>query len=428
MTQASLKRVEYKLSYNTGKNAHEKLFSWNELAKKAFQIYTEVSDKDSKKIKGLLSDIGATEGTEVQKIVAIENYMKKNYITREDVPDEDADDLGKVIKNKVSSHKAIAKIYAALFSAAGVNFQIVLCGDREDYVIDRNFENWNNARNFLFYFPSTQKFLAPTEMEYRYPWIPPTWGESDGLFCVGTTIGNFTTAVAQIKNIRMEDVSKSFVNMDISMKMDKDDALVIDVKQIYGGYAAPNYRVPFVYLPADQQDKVLKEMIKFGTNSENIITHSFENREMEQADPYKPFVIKASVKSTNMIERAGEKLLLKIGEIIGQQTEMYETKERKTDIDLPYSHSLIRHIEFILPEGYQAKNLADLKTELVYKDKDEVLFGFSSNYELKGRILNITIEESYNRVHYTKQDYEHFKKVINAAADFNKIVLILDKA
>jgi len=333
-----------------------------------------------------------------------------------------------VIKNKVSSQKAICKIYGALLTAAGVNYQIVLAGNREDYAIDRNFEDWNNARNFLFYFPSTKKFMAPTEMEYRYPWIPPTWGETNGLFCIGTTIGNFTTAVAEIRNIPMENVDHSFVNMDVSMKLEKDDALVIDLKQIYGGYAAPNYRLPFVYLPADQQDKVLKEMVKFGTNSENILSHSFENREMEQADPYKPFVIKASVKSTNMIERAGDKLLLKIGEIIGEQAEMYEEKERKSDIEVEFGHTLVRNIEFIIPEGYQIKNLADLNINLINKENDQVQFGFTSSYELKGRILNIRIVESYNRVHYPKASYEAFKKVINAAADFNKIVLILDKA
>ena len=429
MYQANLKRVEYKLSYNTSKNARERLFTWNELAKKAFDIYSAVSDKDLKKIKDLLSDINLPAGAgDVEKITGIENYLKKNYITRQDIPDEDADDLAKLIKNKVASHKAIIKLYGSLYKLAGVDFQIVLGGDRTNFGIDRSFENWNNTSNTLLYFPSTKKFVAPTEMEYRYPWIPPTWAGTNGLYCIGTTIGNFTTAVGEVKGIPMEDYEHNYLNMDMSLKLDKEDALIVDVKQLYGGYAAPNYRVPFVYLPADEQNKVLKEMIKFGTNSENILSHSFENREMEQPDPYKPFVINATVKSTNLIERAGEKIIIKIGEVIGEQAQMYDAKPRSTDVALPFPHALIRTIQVTIPDGYKVKNLNDLNFNEVFKEKEITSIGFVCSYEQKGNMLKITIKEEYRNTWYPLQQYEPFKKVINAAADFNKVVLILDKA
>jgi hypothetical protein len=145
--QANLKRVEFKLSYNKAKSETERLFTWSELARKVYAIYSETGDKEMKKIKSFLDDIGA-QGTEAQKITAIENYVKKNIITRDDIPDDDAADLAKVIKNKMASHKATCKLYVALMTAAGVNFQIVLGGDRADYTVDRKFENWNNTQNF----------------------------------------------------------------------------------------------------------------------------------------------------------------------------------------------------------------------------------------------------------------------------------------
>jgi len=429
MYQASLKRVEYKLCYNKAKSARERLFTWNELAKKAFTIYSSISDKETKRIKDLLSDIHLKPNAgEIEKITAIENYIKKNYITREDIPDEDADDLVKVIKNTVASQKAIIKLYTALYKAAGVDYQIVLCGTRTDFAVDRSFENWNSTRNLLLYFPTTKKLVAPTELEYRYPWIPPTWAGANGLYCIGTTIGNFTTAVGEVKAIPMEDYDRSYINMDMSLTLEKDDALIVAVKQLYGGYAAPNYRAPFVYLPADEQNKVLKEMIKFGTNSENILSHSFENKEMEQPDPYKPFVINASVKSTNLIERAGEKVIIKIGDVIGEQAQMYDTKPRTTDVGLAFPHVLVRTIQLTIPDGYKVKNLADLKFNEVFKEKDIPTMGFVCSYEQKGNVLTITVKEEYRNIWYPLQQYEPFKKVINAAADFNKVVLILDKA
>lgn len=427
MYQAGLKRVEYKLSYNKAKNPQERLFTWNECAKKVYQIYRDVDDKDSKKINSLFETI-KPNGTDVEKIVAIENYMKKNFVCREDIPDDDADDLGKVIKNKIASQKAMVKLYVSLLTSANINFQIVLTGDREDYTIDKNFENWNNTKHFLLYFPSIGKFIAPTEIEYRYPWIPPTWTATNGMYCVGTTIGNFTTAIAEIKPVPIEDVGRSFVNMDVDLKLEKDESLILNVKHSYGGYASIDYKMPFVFLPAEEQNKVLKDMIKFGTNSENMLSHSFENKDLEQPDPYKPFIINASVKSTNLTENAGDKIIVKIGEVIGEQVEMYQTKPRAFDIHIRYPHSLVRNIRFTIPDGYTVKNLSDLNINETYKENDKELMGFVSSYTLKDNLLTITIKESYNIVTYSKSLYEPYKKVINAAADFNKIVFVLEKS
>ncbi|HEU4471472.1 MAG TPA: DUF3857 domain-containing protein [Flavisolibacter sp.] len=426
MYRASLKRVEFKLCYNKSRDPKNRLFTWNELAKKLHDIYTGINDKEKKKVRELLEETGA-QGTDVQKATAIENYLKKNFITREDIPGDDSEDLIKVIKVKMASTKAMGKLFVTLFKEAGINFQIVLAGDRSDYLVDRNFENWNATKNFLLYLPSAKKFLAPTEMQYRYPWIPPTWAATNGLFCVTTTIGDFTTAVAEVKPIAMEDPALSFVNLDVTLRMEKEDTLVLGVKQLYGGYAASNYRLPFNFMPADQQRDILKQMVKFGTNSENILSHSFENKEME-SDPYKPFVINATVKSANLVEKAGDKLLVKIGELIGEQSQLYDEKERKTDIDVSFPHVLERSITFTLPEGYQPKNLSDLVISEVYKENDKETMGFSCNYTINGRELKITIRETYNRVIYPKAQYSQFKKVINAAADFNKVVLVLAKA
>ncbi len=58
MYQASLKRVEYKLSFNKAKNATERLFTWNELAQKVQAAYALNNDKEQKKMKDLLIEAG----------------------------------------------------------------------------------------------------------------------------------------------------------------------------------------------------------------------------------------------------------------------------------------------------------------------------------------------------------------------------------
>jgi len=366
--------------------------------------------------------------SEKEKIIKLESFFKKNFITREDIDDADASDLTEAIKTKVMSEKAFCKLLCTALSIANVNYQIVLTGDRSDFNIDKSLENWNNARHFLLYFPSLKQYIAPTAAIYRFPWIPPTWTETNGLHCVVTTLGGYQSAIAEIRNIPMEKIEYSYQNMDIKAILDKTgESVELDVKHIYGGYAAPNYKAPFIFYPADQQDKILKELIKFGTNSENILSHSFENKEIDLPDPYKPFVINAKVKSSQLVEQAGSKIIVKIGEFIGQQVQMYEAKERVTNIEMQFANKQIRTIEFTIPDGYEIKNLKDLNINQTYKENNEQLMGFVSTYEQKGNILKIFIDEEYNRYFYPTEKYEVFKKIINSSADFNKVVLVLDK-
>jgi hypothetical protein len=53
--------------------------------------------------------------------------------------------------------------------------------------------------------------------------------------------------------------------------------------------------------------------------------------------------------------------------------------------------------------------------------------GFISTYELEKNQLIVMCKEYYNRVNYTVDEYSKFEKVINAAADFNKVAIVLKK-
>jgi len=52
---------------------------------------------------------------------------------------------------------------------------------------------------------------------------------------------------------------------------------------------------------------------------------------------------------------------------------------------------------------------------------------FISSYVQKGNELIVTNEEFYNVLEYPLEVFEKYREVINAAADFNKITLVLSK-
>ena len=52
---------------------------------------------------------------------------------------------------------------------------------------------------------------------------------------------------------------------------------------------------------------------------------------------------------------------------------------------------------------------------------------FKSEISVEDQTINITIDELYDQVIIDKEYYEDFKKVINAAAEFNTAVVLLEK-
>jgi hypothetical protein len=426
---ANLARVDFKLSYNAANSTNVRLFTWNELARRLYEMYARYSEKELKKVDNLISDNKWNKlATEKEKITAVENYLKKNIATREDVDSEDAQNFELILKKKIASFKGIMRLYGAVYSKLGIGMQYVLTGNRAEFAIDKNFENWNNCENYLLYFPSQKKYLAPTKAELRYPWIEPYWGNTYGLFCKSTTIGNFTTAIAEVMPVLLEDYVHSSNDIEAKVELNSSaDTLLINIRQLYRGYAAGGYRAVFNFSSAEQQQQYLKEFVKFGTNSENIVSTRLENLDFESYSDNKPFVLNASVKASELIEKAGNKLLVKIGDLIGPQVEMYQEKPRQFPMEIPYPHTLGRKIEFVIPEGYVVKNLNELIINETYRENDQTTMGFVSGYKQVGNTIVIEIAEEYKKTFYPLAQYEAFKKIINAAADFNKIVLLLEK-
>jgi hypothetical protein len=426
---ANLKRIEYKLSYNDAARKGERVFTWTELAKRAYGMYTYYTDKENKQVVSLVTENGWDKlDDETKKIIAVENYVKKHFRYNEDLSSDDGNKVETVLRNKIGGMMGIMRLYTAIFQNLGINRQIVLTGDRNKYVIDREFENWNNCDYPLFYFPAEKKFIAPTRPDFRYPWISPSWGETNGLFCKITTLGSYTSAMADIKPIPLEDYTKSFDNMETKIELSKDmDSLSIDSRLLFGGYAAVDYRDIFNFANDDQKKDMFKQLAKNVANTDHILTSEVLNQDFESSTTNEPLIVHIKTKSGELLERAGNKLLVKIGMAIGTQVEMYQEKPRQQSINLDFGHVEERKIDFVIPEGYTINNLNDIKINQVYTENGELTMGFVSGYELKGNVLSIHIMEEYRKTFYPITLFDQFRKIINASSDFNKVVLVLEK-
>ena len=120
-------------------------------------------------------------------------------------------------------------------------------------------------------------------------------------------------------------------------------------------------------------------MVKHNLGTEKIISTNIENKEFEACSDNKPFILQTLVQAPGMIENAGNRILVKVGELIGPQAEMYQEKKRMFPIEIEFPHILARKITMEIPEGYRIRNLDDLKINKIFKEEDQVTMGFESN-------------------------------------------------
>ncbi|NJK98928.1 MAG: hypothetical protein HC905_32040 [Bacteroidales bacterium] len=128
-----------------------------------------------------------------------------------------------------------------------------------------------------------------------------------------------------------------------------------------------------------------------------------------------------------LIENAGNKILLKLGEVISKQVEMYQEKNRLMEVEDQYNREFLRTIKVKIPEGYTIKNPEDIAKNIQFKRSDGVIYQFVSSYRIENNTLLVDINEFYKEITCPVNQFDQYRKVVNAAADFNKVTLVLEK-
>lgn len=368
------------------------------------------------------------KASEETTIKLLEDYFKTHINVDDKLVSEDADNIEKIIKTSNTNNDGSIRFMAAMLENKNIKYQVVFPSVRDGYPLDEELENWNRVDETILYFPGTGKYLQPTGTTLRYPYIEAYWAGTRGLYLKGTTIGEMTTAVGKFDTIPILPIEEHAHNMEVFAKMDATgDSLIIESKQILKGYGATAYRPIWAYLPKDKQDEAVKDIIGSVAKSENITNIVTENTNLTDIWDNKPLIISGTIHSADLFERAGNKILFNIGKLIGPQEQMYQEKPRQLPAELQYPHVLDRILKFEIPAGYTIKNLKELNINIQFKKDDVVTMGFTSSYKLNDNILEVDVKETYHEIFYPLSEFENFKKVINASADFNKIVLLLEK-
>lgn len=422
--------LSYRLSYVVTENPDVRLFTWQDLIKKIHARYYDFSDKDKRATERFLVSIGvrATDNEE-EKTRKIEDAIKNTINISKELDDEEYGRLDKVLDEKVTTEFGVVKLYACCFNLANVKHEIGLTSDRYEGVVDEDFESWHLLREFAIYFPNQDKYMAPISVYFRCPMIPSSFLGNKGIFCKTTSVGNITSAIPDIREIPSLPAEVNTNDILASVSFDPGEMEPqVEITNSFSGYSAAGLRELAKFVTKDRERELVQEILHIADKPENILSYKISDIEFQNYYTNTSLKFSARLKAPQLIEKAGNKYLFKIGEIIGNQQELYQTAERKFPIDLPFPHSLSRTIVVDIPQGYKVMNPETLNIHAEGKSGNEKpTMAFHSNYRFEDGKLSIDIKEYYSELHYAIEEYQAFTKVINAAADFNKVVLVLVK-
>ena len=417
----------YKLDSNT-KNNVSNIASYRNVTKNLYTYYyAEPSKNTAQALDSFIKEADLDPKADKAVLIrAMEMYIKANVFISEGNNDE-LKDLASVLNNKVANETGIIKLYVALLRSLDLDHEMVITSNREKLKFDKDFEANVFLTDFLFYFPETKLYLSPTELQSRYGFPPAYLTDNYGLFIKEVSIGEFKSGVGEIKYIDPITAQKTQDRMIIDIDFDKDNIArnKIRLDRSLSGYYAM-YIHPYLHLVKEKDKDDLMEGLAKSMNENVEVTH----KEIINGDPalfgIEPLQFVIDLESEAFTEKAGNKYLFKVGELIGQQMQMYQEKERVLPLENEFKRSYYRTLKINIPEGYKIANLQDLNMDNSYKMDNVELMSFKSAYELNGNKLTITADEHYRLNFITTDIYEEYRKVINSAADFNKITLVLE--
>lgn len=421
------KRLAYKLYRNTY-GSGEELVRYGPVAEDVYSyIFVELSKSGAKNLDKMLKEIPfEKEDDTALRILKTEQYFKKKMAVIEASSDE-LEDIDFVLNNRVTNERGFTKLLAQAFTKLGIEARIVITCDRFDRRMDPGFEAYNFLDTYLLYFPETDSYLQPAGILYRSPMVYYGYTDNWGLFLDPITLGDFTTAMARIDFIAPATHEQTSDNTFIEVDFSKDITNpLIHMRHEQIGYNAI-VQILFDYYDEEDKEELRRQYLDFISKAPENLKIDSKN-EGSEYNGIAPYIVDASFNSKEFIDKTANKFLFKIGEMIGAQSEMYFERDRMFPVENDFNRSYLRVIEFDIPEGYICKNLEQLSMDVFMEGNDMRSCTFTSTVTQEENHVKVEITEYYSNIREPLTNYAAFAEVINAAADFNKVVLLFEPA
>lgn len=425
--KASLMRVDYRLESTPSK---KQALRWSRIAEHMFYSYYVFEDDDA--ARQLVKSLDLKNKTDVEKLVAIENEIKKNYSIAYSNND-DYFDVSKVYKTKVGNTVGLTRLYIKCLEELKINFFMCFTNSRYNITFDPDFAKSSDLRNVLIYFPELEKYWNPTYIDMRLGQAPAEISGNMGLYVrikkspyEANKIFYKDYYIGRVKNLNPEK-NKSGFEAKISFD---DDLNIANISQTNFYQAQAAYSLRYEYNFADEKQKQELQHSIIGNSIEDIEISSFnvKNEDIKLSSEIDSiFYCKSNYTSNSFIEKLVNELLISVGKLHGKQLEITDNTDRNTDIVFPFVKKQEKTIVIDIPQNYVCKNVEKLNVKYQIIDNEKLLMQFESKCEIAGNQIIIKTTESNEVLNIDVKYYDEYLKIINSINDFGNSVIVLEK-
>ena len=351
----------------------------------------------------------------------IDEYIKNNFIISDD-DDPNLNEISYIFDNKISNDFSIIQVYTNLLKAAKVDYEVAISCNRYFLKFDPELFDPNQLREFVIYLPKSEKYISPNRIEYRVSEAPDDLLGNYGVF-IDKNLDYYFSEITQ------SDKNFSEIKKKIEIYIPKNlKKLKIKENRSFSGYWAIMNR-NYVSLSENEETDFLIDYFTInGLDNKKVTNYNIKNFEISNNSYNTPLRINSTITTTELVEEVDGLVYLKVGKVIGLQSNLFDDNKRINEIEINFPNSYEYQIEVEIPKGYRVSDYSELNKAKEFISVDgSISAKFNSKATLNNNKINIVINEFYKNLRYDKGRYQEFREVINAAAKFYESTVILEQ-
>ena len=379
----------------------------------------------NKKAKEILKEIKdgyiKTPLNEIKLANAIDEYIKSNF-TISDEKDPKLNDIEYILNNKISNDFSLIQVYSRLLKEANIEYEVAISCNRYFLKFDPELFDPIQLREFLIYLPNQEKYISPNRNEYRVSEAPEDLLGNYAIF-IDNKLDYYFSEITMFE----QNFSQITKNIEVHIPKNLKKTKIIESKAYSGYWAITNRN--YIYLSDSEKTDFLIDFFTInGLDNKKVNKYDIKNFNISDNTYNTPLIINSTISTKDLIEKREGLSILKIGKVIGLQSNLFEENERINPIEINFPNSYNYNIVVNIPKGYKIIDFSELNKSQEYISVDgNSSAKFISEANLKGGKLKISIKEYYKELRYNKKRYQEFREVINAAAKFYESFVVLEK-
>ena len=414
-----------KISYQCYENRDDvsQIEYWGNLVQNVSELFfpKTVNEKAEEILREIKNGYVKIPWNELKIANAIDEYIKNNFVIS-DEDDPKLNDIEYILNNKISNDFSIIQVYSSLFKEADIEYEVAISCNRYFLKFDPELFDPNQLREFLIFLPNQEKYISPNRVEYRVSEAPEDLLGNYGIF-IDKDLDYYFSEITLFD----QDFSqiKKNIEVNISRNLNKTK---INESRLFSGYWAITNR-NYIYLSENEKTDFLVDFFTVnGLDNKKVSNYNIKNFDISHNTYNTPLEITSTISTSDLIEEKEGLTYLKIGKVIGLQSNLFDEKERINPIEINFPNSYDYNIKVNIPRGYKIVDFSELNKSKEYISVDgNSTAKFLSKATVSGNVLNINIKEYYKELRYSKKRFQEFREVINAAAKFYESSVRIEK-